>query len=77
MTDDVPLDAFVPEPFRQLDDPARDLPRIARDPSAMAMIGAAVGQVPTSHRLLLGDARRAILPAVSVHLVLTSPPTGP
>ena len=74
MTDDVPLDPFVPQPFRHLADPARDLPRIAKDPSAMAMIGAAVGQVPTSHRLLLGDARRAILPAGSVHLVLTSPP---
>ena len=69
-----PLDAFVPEPFRQLDDPARDLPRMARDPAAMARIGAAVAQVPTRHRLLLGDARHAVLPAGSVHLVLTSPP---
>lgn len=40
----------------------------------MAAIKAAVRQVPTSHRLLLGDARRAALPAESVHLVLTSPP---
>ena len=40
----------------------------------MAMIEAAVGQVPTRHRLLLGDARHALLPAESVHLVLTSPP---
>ena len=69
-----PLDTFVPEPFRHLETPARDLPRIAKDPSAMAMIEAAVGQVPTRHRLLLGDARHALLPAESVHLVLTSPP---
>ena len=40
----------------------------------MAKIGAAVAQVPTRHRLLLGDARHAVLPAESVHLVLTSPP---
>ena len=40
----------------------------------MATIEAAVGQVPTRHQLLLGDARRAILPDESVHLVLTSPP---
>lgn len=69
-----PLDAFVPEPFRRLEDPSRDLPRIAKDPAAMARIGAAVGQVPTRHRLLMGDARCAVLPAQSVHLVLTSPP---
>ena len=74
MGSDAPLDAFVPEPFRQLEDPARDLPRIAKDRSAMAKIRAAVAQVPTRHRLLLGDARRAVLPAESVHLVLTSPP---
>ena len=40
----------------------------------MAAIRAAVGQVPTRHQLLLGDARHASLPADSVHLVLTSPP---
>ena len=40
----------------------------------MAMIAAAVGQVPTHHQLLLGDARHAVLSAESVHLVLTSPP---
>ena len=74
MKADVLLDRFVPEPFRRLTDPARDLPRLAKDPSAMAAITAAAAQVPTSHRLLRGDARRAVLPARSVHLVLTSPP---
>ena len=69
-----PLDRFVPEPFRHLEDPSRDLPRMAKDPSGMAMIAAAVEQVPTRHHLLLGDARHAVLPAESVHLVLTSPP---
>ena len=31
-----PLDTLVPESLRALEDPARDLPRIAKDPSAMA-----------------------------------------
>ena len=74
MSADKRVDAFVPEPCRRLRDPARDLPRIAKDRSAMAAIRAAVGQVPTRHQLLLGDARHASLPAESVHLVLTSPP---
>ena len=74
MNASVPLDAFVPEPFRNLDAPSRELPRMAKDPSAMAMIAAAVGQVPTRHQLLIGDARHVVLPAESVHLVLTSPP---
>ena len=68
------LDTFVPEPFRELADPSRELSRIAKDPSKMALITAALEQVPTHHQLLLGDARRAVLPAESVHLVLTSPP---
>ena len=74
MTSDAKLEAFVPEPFRHLDDPARDLPRLAKDPSAMTLIESAVGRVPTRHHLVLGDARRADLRAESVHLVLTSPP---
>ena len=40
----------------------------------MAAIEAAVIEIPTRHRLLLGDSRRASLPAESVHLVVTSPP---
>ena len=40
----------------------------------MAAIESAAARVPTRHRFLLGDARRAELAAGSVHLVLTSPP---
>ena len=47
MNADAPIDAFVPGPYRHLEDPARDLPRLAKDPSAMAKIGAAVAQMPT------------------------------
>ena len=68
------LSAFVPGSFRNLGDPSTDLPRIAKAPQAMAAIESAVARVPTKHRLLLGDARRANLPDGSVHLVLTSPP---
>ena len=74
MNADARLDTFVPQPFRHLEAPARDLPRLAKDPSAMRAIGAAVGQVPTRHRLLLGDARHAVVPPESIHLVVTSPP---
>ena len=69
-----PLVAFVPEDLRDLPDPARDLPRLAKVPAAMAAVEAAVVEVPTRHRMLLGDGRLAALPAESVHLVVTSPP---
>ncbi len=69
-----PLDDFVPEALRDLADSARDLPRIAKDPQSVALIAAAVEQVPSHHQVLLGDARRAVLPDESVHLILTSPP---
>ena len=68
------LETLVPESLRNLDSLARTLPRLAREPSTMALIEAAVGRVPTHHRLWLGDAREAELAPASVHLVLTSPP---
>ena len=74
MPPDNMLDALVPEALRNLKDPARDLPRLAKDPPAMGAIESAVQRVPTKHRVLLGDARTANFPAGSVHLVLTSPP---
>ena len=74
MPPDNVLDALVPEAFRNLKDPARDLPRLAKAPPAMGAIESAVQRVPTKHRVLLGDARIANFPAGSVHLVLTSPP---
>ena len=74
MTSDSPLDAFVPEAFWDLKDPLRDLPRLAKNPSAMAMIEAAECKAPTKHEVFLGDARNSDLSFGSVHLVLTSPP---
>ncbi len=68
------LAALVPDSIGPIEDPSRDLPRIARDPFAMAAIEAASARAPTTHRLFLGDARRVRLPRHSVHLALTSPP---
>ena len=69
-----PLEPFVPTAFRNLDDPARSLPRLAKDPSAVAQIEAALCGVPTKHEVVLGDARSLDLADGTVHLVLTSPP---
>ena len=68
------LDGLVPESLRHLEDLARDLPRLAKDSSAVAEIEAALRQVPTKHEIFLGDARCADFAPGSVQLVLTSPP---
>jgi DNA modification methylase len=58
-----------------LPNPQRDLPRLARDSSMRNLIEAAVLEVPTFHRLMVGDARDLrSFPDKSVHLVVTSPP---
>jgi DNA modification methylase len=58
-----------------LNNPQTDLPRIAKDELLTALIDAAVREIPTTHEIVLGDARNmADLPSYSVHLVLTSPP---
>ena len=74
MTSAQTLDAYIPESCRELEDLARDLPRLARDPTAVAEIDAALHRVPTRHEVMLGDARCADFPPDSVQLVLTSPP---
>ena len=69
------LERFVPPGFRNLENPQSDLPRIAKDKKAMQAIEASVQEVPTTHSIHLGDARRIQnLTAESIHLVLTSPP---
>ena len=74
MTSENLLDGLVPESLRHLEDLARDLPRLAKDSSAVAEIEAALRQVPTKHKIFLGDARCADFAPGSVQLVLTSPP---
>ena len=69
------LASVLPEKLRSLEDPQTDLPRIARDPKLTSLVESTLYQVPTTHRLHLGDAREAsFLEPESVHLILTSPP---
>lgn len=69
------LSEYVPQDFRELDDVQTAIPRLAKDAAAVSLIERAVHEVPTEHRLILGDARKmAAVRSESVHLVLTSPP---
>jgi DNA modification methylase len=69
------LTTLVPEEIGALTNHQTDLPRIARDPRLTARIDARLREVPTVHHLYCGDARSTpVLPAESVHLVVTSPP---
>jgi DNA modification methylase len=66
---------WVPEELRSLPDPQTALPAIAKDARLMSLIDDAVRSIPTTHRLLLQDARSlGDLRPHSAHLVLTSPP---
>ena len=70
-----PLAELVPQRWRSFANPRRDLPRLARDPSATTRIEALLAEVPTRHDLFLGDSRATpALAQESIHLVVTSPP---
>ena len=58
------------------EDSQRSIPAIARDADETARIERLLSEVPTTHRLLLGDSRESVaeLPKESVHLAITSPP---
>ena len=74
-TTKIDLTALLPKQVGKLENPQVDLPRMARDPKLMALIEAALREVPTTHNLYLHDAREmSILKPESVHLVVTSPP---
>ncbi len=63
-----PLAGLVPKGLRRLEDPQRDLPRVAKDAKLMREIEAAVREAPTRHELHQDDARRmAFLQPQSVH----------
>lgn len=72
--DAVDFSAYVPERLRGLEDLQTAIPRIAKDPPAVAAVERAVQSIPTTHRLWHGDARSMAIKPESVHLVLTSPP---
>jgi modification methylase len=66
---------YVPAVFRELEDPQRDIPRIARDPRLSAQLESATKGIPSKHDLHLADAREAsFVTPDSIHLVVTSPP---
>jgi modification methylase len=66
---------YLPPSVSDLEDPQTDIPRIAKDKTLLKQIEAAIQQIPTSHRLLRGDARDlSYIGDESVHLVVTSPP---
>lgn len=67
----------LPERFRELADPQRDVPRLAKDELATAWITQAITSLPTEHRLHVGSATdgdgwREMVGEVD--LVVTSPP---
>ena len=69
------LSEDLPSPkWQGLEDLKQTLPKLAKDPKAIAAIRARLAQVPTQHRVMLGDARKWTRKAEFVHLILTSPP---
>ena len=69
------LAKYIPSEIGAIEDPQKDLPRIAKDPRLTARIEARLRELPTRHEIRLGDARAMdFLQPNSVHLVVTSPP---
>jgi DNA modification methylase len=68
------LSSYIPAEVGPLRNPQTDIPRIARDEHLCCLLAHAVRRIPTTHDLILADARQIELPPESVHLVLTSPP---
>jgi DNA modification methylase len=69
------FEQYIPEGVGSLKDHQKLLPRVAKSPELTHAIEQAVKTIPTEHDIYLGDARKMdLLPAESVHLVLTSPP---
>src|SRR5258706_12633976 len=69
------LASFVPAGIYPPNDPQTDIPPIAKDREIVKLIESAVRRVPTTHRLILGDARAMDkLGAANVHSLITRPP---
>ncbi len=68
-------DNHLPESVAQLDDPQRDIPRIAGDQKQLSQIESVVQRLSTQHELFQADSRNlSFIPDESVHLVVSSPP---
>jgi DNA modification methylase len=72
--DHTDLSQFLPDGLGDLTDTQKAIPRIAKDARLTRLIEQALQRIPTTHDLILGDARNLSLAPSSVHLVLTSPP---
>lgn len=68
------LDEYLPAGLPSLENPQTALPAIAKDAQLGDAIQDAVHRIPTTHEVILGDAREMELQPESVHLALTSPP---
>ncbi len=69
------LGRLIPPGILPITDLQKDIPRLAKDPEAVAHIERAVLSIPTTHAMLHKDARNMNqTPSESVHLILTSPP---
>ena len=70
-----PVDELLPVWTRDLADLQTAIPELAKDPKRLAELDCLLGEIPTLHRSICGDARdlAGIVPN-SIHLVLTSPP---
>jgi len=69
------LEEFLPNWAHQLADLQTAIPELAKDPKRLSELEVVVGEIPTLHRSVRGDARELMgLESNSVHLVLTSPP---
>ncbi len=67
--------SFLPGALRGKPVTDRLIPQVAKDAPLCAEIESTLGQMPTTHELHLGDARKMqFLSGKPVHLVVTSPP---
>jgi DNA modification methylase len=68
------LSRLLPDSLRSLEDPQKDIPRIAKDDKLTSALEATLAEIPTVHWLYRQDAREMQLSPESIHLVVTSPP---
>ena len=69
------LDDYLPAWTLALGDLQTAIPELAKDPERLSELDSVIGEIPTLHRSVHGDARDlAGIEPNSVHLVLTSPP---
>ena len=68
-------DALIPEELRGAGDSQADIPEIAKSPRRLSLLENVLHTLPTSHRIILGDARNLMgIEDEAIHLVVTSPP---